>query len=192
VRRARRAAAALAALAALAAPGSARALDVAGRCSVAFFATATLHSFEGKGPCALTIESPDASGAYRARAEVAVDQLDTGISGRNEKMREMFEAQKFPRITATFAKIQPGFVRGPGGSLEFQLTIHGVTRPVVAQTSDWSEVPSHQSAHFRAAFDVALSEYGMEAPTAVGLVRVGDRVHVVVDVDLTTKSSDTR
>ena len=51
------------------------------------------------------------------------------------------------------------------------------------ELSEWSEVPG-QRAHFRAAFTVALSEFGMEAPTAVGLVRVGDRVRVVVDVEL--------
>ena len=176
----------------LAAPLDARGLDVTGRCSVTFFATATLHDFAGKGPCALSIEPPDAGGAYRVRAEVPIEKLDTGIARRNATMREMFEAAKFPRITATFARIHPGFLRGPAGSLPFDLTIHGVTRPVVAQTSDWAEVASHQSAHFRATFSVALSEFGMEAPTAAGLVRVGDRVRVVVDVDLTTASSDTR
>ena len=162
-----------------------------GRCSVTFYATATLHDFEGTGPCQLAIEPPDANGTYRARADVPVDQLDTGIDRRNATMREMFEAAKFPRITATFEKILPEMVRGQQGVLALQLAMHGVTRPVVAQTSDWSEVPSQQTARFRATFYVALSEFGMTAPTAAGLVRVGDRVRVVVDVNLKA-SSDTR
>ncbi|HKA14240.1 MAG TPA: YceI family protein [Myxococcota bacterium] len=150
---------------------------------MAFFATATLHDFEGVAPCAvLAIDPPDASAGYRARAEVAVDQLDTGISARNARMREMFEAQKFPRIIAVFEKIDPQALRVKR-ALPFRLAIHGVERDVSPELSDWSEVPG-QHAHFRATFDVALSEFGMEAPTAAGLVRVGDRVRVVVDVEL--------
>jgi polyisoprenoid-binding protein YceI len=179
---------ALVSLASVLAAVSARAVDVAGRCSVSFFATATLHDFEGNGPCALlSIEPPDASGAYRARAELAVEQLDTGIAARNEKMREMFGAQEFPRITAVFEKIDPHALRAKrADALPFQLTIHGVERAVTPELSDWSEVPGKR-AHFRATFTVALSEFGMEAPTAIGLVRVGDRVRVVVDAELTAR-----
>jgi polyisoprenoid-binding protein YceI len=175
-------------LASVLTPVSARAVEVAGRCSATFFATATLHDFEGKGLCVLlSIEPPDASGTYRARAEVAVEQLDTGIAARNEKMRVMFGAQEFPRITALFEKVDPAALRAKRvGALPFRLTIHGVERAVTPELSDWSEVPGKR-AHFRATFTVALSEFGMEAPTAVGLVRVGDRVRVVVDVELTAK-----
>jgi polyisoprenoid-binding protein YceI len=121
-----------------------------------------------------------------------VDRLDTGIARRNATMREMFEAQKFPRITAAFEKIDPDALRARrAGALPFRLAIHGVERAVTPELSDWSETAG-QRAHFRATFTVVLSEFGMDAPTAAGLVRVGDRVRVVVDVDLTTKSSDTR
>jgi polyisoprenoid-binding protein YceI len=179
-----RAAIALAVLAILPAPRAARALNVAGRCSVTFFASATLHDFEGKAPCALLQIEPDASGAYRARAEVAVEQLDTGISARNEKMRAMFEAQKFPRIAAQFDNVDPEALRAKrAGALPFQITIHGVERAVSPELSDWSEVPG-QLAHFRATFELSLAEFGLEPPVALGIVRVGDRVRVVVDVDL--------
>jgi polyisoprenoid-binding protein YceI len=182
---------AVAALAILAAPAPARALEVAGRCSVTFFATSTVHDFEGSAPCALLqieqIEKHDGPVHYRARAEVAVEALDTGIDARNRRMREMFEAQRYPKIAAVFADVQPEQVRGSTGLLAFDLTIHGVTRRIGATTSDWSEVPSHQSARFRAAFDLSLSEFGLEAPVAIGFVRVADRVRVAVDVDLTAR-----
>ena len=184
---------ALAWLAGSFAPISAAALDVAGRCRVTFFATATLHDFEGKAPCArLAIEPHGESGHYRGFAEVTVAQLDTGIAARNEKMREMFEAERYPVITAIFENIDSAGVRGQAqGMLPFAIEIHGVARGVKATTSGWSEVPDQQRAHFRAEFTVALSDFGMEPPSAVGLVRVGDQVRVVVDVDLTA-SSDTR
>src|SRR5882724_3779003 len=99
-------------LAGASAPLSSRALDVAGRCSVSFAATTTLHDFEGKAPCELLqIEPPDPSGVYRARAEVAVARIDTGIAARNERMREMFEAERYPRITVVFANVDPDALR---------------------------------------------------------------------------------
>jgi polyisoprenoid-binding protein YceI len=176
----------------LAAPLAALALEVTGQCRVSFYGTATLHDFEGTGPCTLAIEPPDASGAYRARAEVPVEQLDTGIDRRNATMREMFEAAKFPKITAAFERIDPEALRAKRrDALPFTLAIHGVERRVTPEISDWSETAG-RSARFRATFPVVLTEFGMEPPTAAGLVRVGDRVRVVVDVELTTKSSGTR
>ena len=179
---------ALVVLASLLAPISARALEVAGRCSVVFFATSTVHDFEGKAPCALlAIEPPDASGAYRARAEVAVEQLDTGIAARDRRMREMFEAERYPRITATFANVDPDALRARrAGALAFRISIHGVERSVTPELSDWSEVPG-QRAHFRATFELSLKEFGLEAPVAIGFVRVDDRVRVAVDVELTAR-----
>ena len=176
---------ALLALAGVAAPASALAQQVAGSCRAVVYATSTLHDFEGTAPCArLEISGPDAKGHYRARVEVAVDQLDTGIGARNRRMREMFEAEHYPRITAKFADVDPDAVRAQrADALAFAIAIHGVERRVVPTLSDWSEVPGER-ARFRAAFELSLSEFGLEAPVAAGFVRVGDRVRVAVDVEV--------
>lgn len=181
---------ALALLASLFAPIAARALEVAGRCSVTFQATSTVHDFEGKAPCALlAIEPPDASGAYRARAEVAVAQLDTGIAARDRRMREMFEAERYPRITAALANVDPDALRARrAGALAFQISIHGIERRVTPELSDWLEVPGKR-AHFRATFELSLKDFGLEAPVAIGFVRVDDRVRVTVDVDITARDA---
>jgi YceI-like domain len=167
-------------------PTPSHATDMVGRCSVAFAASSTLHDFEGKGPCALLeIGSPDESGAYPARAEVAVDGLATGISARDEKMREMFDAQHHPRITASFAGIDPAALRTQRpDALVFRIAIRGIERDVKARVSQWSEVPGRQ-ASFRAEFDLSLADFELEAPVAMGFMRVEDRVHVAVDVALT-------
>lgn len=181
---------ALALLTSLLTPISSRALDVAGRCSVAFFASSTLHDFEGKAPCALlAIEPPDASAAYRARADVAVERIETGIAARDRKLREMFEVQRHPVITARFAKVDPGALRANRpGALAFQISIHGVERSVTPELSDWSEVPGER-VRFRATFELSLAEFGLEAPVAIGFMRVDDRVRVAVDVDLTARAA---
>ena len=179
---------ALALLASLFAAISARALEVAGRCSVTFFATSTVHDFEGMAPCALlAIEPPDASGTYRARAEVAVAELDTGIAARDRKMREMFEVEHYPRITATFASVDPDALRARrAGALAFQ--IRGPRRRTRGDSRTVRLVGGPgKRAHFRATFELSLAEFGLEAPVAIGFVRVEDRVRVAVDVELTAR-----
>jgi polyisoprenoid-binding protein YceI len=172
------------------APLAARALDVAGTCSVQFFGTSTLHDFDGTAPCALlAIDAPDADGRYSARAEVAVAQMDTGISARDKKMREMFEAKKFPRIVATFAPVDASALRAKrAGALPFRIVMHGVARDITPELADFSEVAG-ENAHFTASFELSLADFGMKAPVAMGFIRVGDKVRVVVEVDLAKKNA---
>lgn len=173
------------------APLGAHALDIAGRCTVRFFGTSTLHDWEGAAPCALlSIDAPDASGRYAARAEVAIAQMDTGISSRDKKMRQMFEAKKYPRIVATFASVDPAALRSKQPkALPFSVTIHGVERAVKPVLTNFSEVPG-KSARFRASFELALNDFGLKAPVAMGFIRVGEIVKVVVDVELTAKARE--
>ena len=169
--------------------GAASALEVVGRCSVRFYGSSTLHDFEGTAPCALlAIEPPDASGRYTARAEVVVAQMKTGNDSRDKRMREMFEAKKFPRILATFASVDPAALRaGQPGALPFRLAIHGVERPVTPSLKGFQEQPG-TSARFEASFPLSLKEFGMEGPVVMGFLRVDDRVRVVVSVELTAKN----
>ncbi|HEU4428152.1 MAG TPA: YceI family protein [Myxococcota bacterium] len=158
---------------------------ISGRCSVQFFGTSSLHDFDGEAPCArLEISAPDAAGRYGARAEVEIAQMKTGISARDRKMREMFDAKKFPRITATFAELDPRSIRARApAALPFRVALHGVEKSVTPRLSRYSETAG-QRARFRAEFDLTLQDFGLEPPVAMGFIRVGDRVHVVVDVEL--------
>jgi hypothetical protein len=177
----------VAGLAAVAAAASAQ--DIVGSCTVQFFGTSTLHDWEGTAPCALlAIEAPDASGRYGARAEVAIAQMDSDNSSRDKRMREMFEATKFPRIVASFASVDPAELRAQrAGALPFRIALHGVEHDVAPTISNFSEVPG-KSAHFRASFELTLEEFGLEAPVVMGFIRVDEKVKVVVDVDLSAKN----
>jgi hypothetical protein len=179
------AAASLAALVAYAAAG-AQPSAIRGTCSVQFFATSTLHDFGGEAPCAVVaVEPPDASGRYAARAEVAIAQMTTGIAARDRRMREMFEAKKFPRVVVRCSGIDPSTVRARrAGALPCELAIHGVTHPVSPRLASYAEVDA-KSASFEASFDVSLAQFGLEAPVVMGFVRVGDRVRVVARAELT-------
>ena len=174
-----------AATAASAQPGTP---PIVGTCAVRFFGTSTLHDFEGSAPCALlAIGAPDASGRYAARAEVAIAQMQTGISARDKRMREMFEAKKHPLVVASFASIDPAAVRGRDASaLPFEISLHGVTRRVTPALVSYRELAG-ESARLEASFELSLQQFGLEAPVVMGFVRVEDRVKVVVTAELAAK-----
>jgi len=163
---------------------------ISGRCTVQFFGTSSLHDFDGEAPCArLEITAPDGEGRYGARAEVEIAQMKTGISARDRKMREMFDAKRFPRITATFTQLAPRAIRARApAALPFRVQVHGVEKSVTPKLSRYSETAGGR-ARLRAEFDLTLQDFGLEPPVAMGFIRVGDQVHVVVDVELEAKAA---
>ncbi len=178
------------ALAAAGAAGAAGAETLEGRCSLRIEASATLHAFSGEAPCALfRIEPIAGSERQRARVEVAVDRITTGIAARDARMREMFDAEAHPVIAARFDAIEVASLRraalreGPAEELAFLLRIGERERRVVPSLARYRE-GADGSAAFRASFEVSLADFGLEAPTALGFVRVADRVGVEAEVEL--------
>jgi len=176
-------------LLALAAPASAATLE--GTCQVHFFGDSTLHAFEGKGACEpFTLERTEQEGAsiiLPAQVEVPVASLDTDISARDKKMRGMFDSENFPKITGSFAEIDPQALiaawQGTGtGELPFNLTIREVTRPVTATVKHMNSDAKGLDASF--VLKLSLADFGLEAPGVLGIIRVADEVRVEVDVHL--------
>jgi len=176
-------------LLALAVPASAAALE--GTCQVNFYGDSTLHAFEGKGACEpFTLESTEREGIsviLPAQVEVPVASLDTDNSSRDKKMREMFDSENFPKITGSFADIDPqalvGTWQGSGtGELPFNLTIRDVTRPVKATVTRMNV--DHQRLEASFVLNLSLADFGLEAPGVLGIIRVADEVRVEIDVQL--------
>lgn len=160
---------------------------LAGTCQIRFVGESTLHDFTGTAPLQpFTVNAvPDAT-TYRGIVRVPVALLDTDNSWRDDKLRDLFEAERYPDIVASFESIDPKLARpvtdGPTGTLPFHLRIRDVERPVQAALSNWSETASHVA--FDAKFTVSLAQFNLQAPSVAGLVRVDDSVEVVVHVDL--------
>ena len=101
----------------------------------------------------------------RAR-EVAVEQLDTGIAGRNREMREMFEVERSrasPRRSPT--SIRRRCAADARVRSSFEIAIHRRrTHASSPELSDWSEVPGDSA---RTSARRSSSRCGVRAPAPV-------------------------
>jgi hypothetical protein len=160
---------------------------VAGTFIVKFAGSSTLHDFEGVA-AAQPVAARRLGGrdAWAAEVRVPVAALDTGSAWRNANMRSMFDAERFPDVTAVFEVIDPSRSRPAGpdraGSLPFTLRIRDVAHEMVGATSVWREERDRLS--FDVRFEVSLASFGLEPPSALGVIEVGDVVTVSVHVNL--------
>jgi len=165
---------------------------VKGRCEIQFSGSSTFHGFSGEvrsRPFELEPQLDTSSGHARwsGAVEVAVAEMDTGIERRDRKMREMFDAERFPLIVADFSNVgDAALARARSGGefdLDFNLTIRDAKRPVTAKASHWTE--QGLGASFDVAFELSLKSFGLEVPPVLGLLRVDDVVtlsaHVTLD-----------
>jgi len=174
--------------------GNAAAMTLDGRCAIRFYAASTLHDFEGQATCqpfVLAAELlPDSREVVRQPVvTVLVNEMDTDNSGRDEKMRKMFDSARFPTITGAFADLDVAallqqFAQAkPGpGTLEFTLQIRDVTQKVAATVRDLARTPEQIT--FTLEFPLSLASYALEPPSVLGMIKVDDRVRVVARVIL--------
>ncbi|MGE5247065.1 MAG: YceI family protein [Verrucomicrobiota bacterium] len=172
---------------------------IVGVCNVAFVVTSTLHDFTGSARC-LPFEAAldrDAAGGRSiptVEVEVPVGGMDTGIASRNGKMREMFRSDRFPRIHGVAHDVdvdrllaEMGKGRGGNASIELLIRIRDVERKVRAMASNLKE--SGERVAFDLEFPLSLKEFGLKAPSILGIIRVADNVAVKTTFTLTVSRS---
>lgn len=160
-----------------------------------FTGSSTLHAFHGDVPeQQFELRSATIAGGkrYFAEIELAVEELTTGSGRRDLHMYSMFRVERWPKIRAVFDAIDPRRARPPDspsqggrGTLEFKLTIGDRTRSVEAQTRDWRE--DDEEASFLVEFDVSLRDFDLQAPRALLVIQVDDRVAVRVRISLSKR-----
>jgi len=148
---------------------------------VGFTGSSTLHDFEGTAAPVTFALAPTEAGRWSAEVEVPVASLDTENEWRDQNLRAMFDAPRFPVVRARFAAVDPEALR-VGRPLSFVLEIRDVARAVTADVSDWDE--DAEGAAFEAQFTVSLREFGLAPPSALGVIEVGDEVRVRVRVEV--------
>ncbi|HRT06178.1 MAG TPA: YceI family protein [Kiritimatiellia bacterium] len=155
-----------------------------GTAEIEFDATSTLHDFTGTAPAeAFVLEMEwDGSGAtLGGTATVAVAKMDTRHAKRDENLRKMFAADRYPLVSGALPLTRIDLAETPA-SLPIQLTIRDRTRTVAAFLSNWQ--PAGDRCRFDLAMTLSLREFGLEPPVLLGFIRVGDAVAVRAHVAL--------
>lgn len=170
-----------------------------GECDIAFLVPSTLHDVSGSARCQPfpVRVARDASGKQVipvVEVEVPVAAMDTRNKSRDGQMREMFRSDRFPRIRGEAHDVdveriraEIGKVRGGNASIDLLLRIRDVERKVRATASNLRE--SGERVTFDLEFPVSLGEFGLKAPSVLGIIRVGDKVSVKATFTLTVSRS---
>jgi polyisoprenoid-binding protein YceI len=121
-------------------------------------------------------------------ARIPVATIDTGVEQRDAHLRsaDFFDVEKFPTIDFRSTKIEG---EGDEWKLEGDLTMHGVTRPVVLDVEFEGRGPGMQGeerAGFTATTKLNRKDFGMQWNAAVeaGGVVVGDTVKVTLNIEV--------
>jgi len=173
--------------------------EIRGTCETRFLGSSTLHDFEGTGSCR-PFSAPlvrDAAGRAvlpSVAVEVPVAGMKTGNDSRDGKMREMFQADRYPGIRAAARDIDVDGIRdgirkdrGGKSSLAIALAIRGVERKVQATVGNLKEEGGRVS--FDIEFPVSLKDFGLKPPSVLGIIRVADPVVVKATFALDVSSS---
>jgi polyisoprenoid-binding protein YceI len=177
---------------------SARAGEITGTCSLRFTGVSTLHDFTGAVRCrpfsADLVTGPDGGTRIpRVEVDVRVREMDTGNHARDGKMQEMFQSDRYPVIHGIVREIDVDRIRREIGNeeggkafLDLTLGIRDVERTVHAAVTNFREEGSRVG--FDVEFPVSLADYGLEAPSFLGIFRVRDKVAVTGNVRLEVSS----
>jgi polyisoprenoid-binding protein YceI len=127
--------------------------------------------------------------------DVLVDGMDTENESRDDKLREMFQSDRFPRIHGTVKDIDADGIRREVGKEEggkaffdLTLTVRDVERTIQATVTNLREEGNQVG--FDVEFPVSLKEFGLKAPSFLGIFRVRDKLTVTGNVLLEISSKE--
>lgn len=130
---------------------------------------------------------------WKAQAVIQAASIDTNVAPRDKHLRskDFFEVETYP--TLTFKSVKVTDATAEGAKLHGDLTIHGVTKPVVMDLSihgvgkdPWGNT----RAGFTATTTIDRKEFGLTWNKAVetGGVLVGDEVEITLEIEGLSKS----
>jgi len=142
----------------------------------AFAFSSTLHDvkgsvgeYEGYLDFEQTLRSAAGQGIF------SVSSMTTGNAMRDRKMKNMFESERFPKITYRFDTASlPESGQGQT-ELRGRLMIRDVTRVLPISVD---VIRENHAISFTGETDIRLNDFNLKAPSVLGLIKVDDRVHV--------------
>ena len=125
---------------------------------------------------------------WKAQAVIQAASIDTNVEPRDKHLRsaDFFDVETYP--TLTFKSMEVTDVTAEGAKLHGDLTIHGVTRPVMMDLAihgvgkdPWGNT----RAGFTATVKVDRKDFGLTWNKAVetGGVLVGDEVEITLEIE---------
>ena len=154
-----------------------------GKADIEFQGTSTLHDFSGTvraRPFTLVGTLEESSATLGGTATVAVAEMDTRHAKRDENIRKMFAADRFPLMTGAVDPIRVEPATRP--QLPLRLTVRDRTQTVPATLTRWQlEAGTLQ---FDLELVLSLRALGLSPPVLMGFIRVGDAVSVRIRAEL--------
>lgn len=135
----------------------------------------------------------DANDLSKSSVKVTIDasSIDTGVADRDGHLRsaDFFDVEKYPSITFASTSVAKN---GGGFALAGDLTIHGVTKPVVLELErlgSGKDPWGNDRQLFSAKTSILRSEYGLTWNQALeaGGVLVSDKIEIEVEVQAVGK-----
>jgi polyisoprenoid-binding protein YceI len=172
---------------------------------VTFTSKAPLETIVGKTAEVkgyITVNPADISGSAKAKFEVNLDSLKTGIGMRDQHMREQYlETAKFPKTTFELTKVVTASQNALEDKKEILLsaegnyTVHGVTKVITVPLTITYFKESEETKprlpgdllHISGSFTVLLSDYGINRPQFV-ILKLEDKQKVDIDLFSSTGS----
>ena len=136
----------------------------------------------------LLMDEQDPSGG-RVEVVIAAASIDTGVGQRDEHLRsaDFFDVEHFPTITFKSTRVE----KARAGTLKVtgDLTMHGVTRPVVLDV-EYAGSAKDPWGGVRAGFSASVSldrkEFGLKYNQLLetGSVVVGETVEIAIEAEM--------
>lgn len=125
-------------------------------------------------------ELNEENGSWSGDIQFEVATLDTGISLRDEHMKNKYlEVAKYPQATLTLKKLA-WQKKSEELKLQGQLTLHGEKHPLEDGTLKIKVDGKNVTAE--AEFEISLHDYKIEIPSYAG-IKVADKVKVSVQIE---------
>lgn len=126
--------------------------------------------------------------ASKAAATIAAASINTGVDKRDAHLKsaDFFDVEKFPQIT--FASKEITGVKDTGFKVAGDLTLHGVTRPVVldVELGGMAKDPwGNERVAFTASTAINRKDFGLTYSQALetGGLLVGEEVQILLEVE---------
>jgi polyisoprenoid-binding protein YceI len=143
-----------------------------------------VHGRFGKVAATITYNESDVTKSS-VTATIGVDTVDTGVDQRNTHLKspDFFDVANLPTATFTSTSVAKS---GNGLTVTGNLTLHGVTKPVVlaveGPVGPVQGMDHKQHAGFSATTTISRSAFGIG--TKFGPTMVGDEVKLSIELDV--------